>query len=268
VVIKPDEVAALEWMGSFKRILEPGWHPLWLGSSIRRRTTRMVQNSFKTETKTKDNVFVNFEIAVQQSVMKGQEYQAIYKLDDPAQQIRSFVEDVVRAHAPLQTLDELFESKTELANSVRDRLTENMTRYGYQIHQVLVTEIEPDGQVKAAMNQINAQRRMRQAATEKAEAEKVVLVKAAEAESESKFLQGQGVARSREAIVSGLKEAVLGKNHEGQLGPKAVTELLLLTQYLDTLEKVAAGPAKVVFVPSDTSTSSFREAVMEGSAAS
>eukprot|EP00928_Gymnodinium_smaydae_P016921 TRINITY_DN1641_c0_g1_i1.p1 TRINITY_DN1641_c0_g1~~TRINITY_DN1641_c0_g1_i1.p1 ORF type:complete len:325 (-),score=38.49 TRINITY_DN1641_c0_g1_i1:132-995(-) len=246
-VVRPDELAALEWMGGFRKILSPGLHFMPPGSSIRKIKTRVTENRTVTETKTKDNVFVQVHIAVQQEVHREYAYEAIYKLSDPRVQIESFVSDVVRSHVPTKTVDELFQAKDEIAQGVRERLTEAMASYGYLIHQVLVTDISPDKKVKAAMNQINANRRLRLAAEEKAEADKIILVKQAEAEAESKFLQGQGTARCRSAIVEGLKEAVVGDS-KTSLKPEEVTELLLLTQYLDTVEKVSQGASSTLYL--------------------
>jgi len=201
-----------------------------------------------TETKTKDNVFVRVVVAVQVEVVPEKAYEAIYRLTNPATQIDSYVSDVVRGQVPTMKLDDLFESKDEIAAAVKERLSKSMGEYGYLIHQALVTDLRPDDKVRHAMNEIDANRRLRMAATEKAEAEKVLKVKAAEADAESKFLQGQGVARQRTAIVEGLKHAVGGDQGQ-EMNPKTVQELLLITQYFDTLERLAQGNATTVFMP-------------------
>lgn len=250
VIVKPDELGALEFMGKFQRILKPGLQILFPGYAVRKISSRVVQNTCITETKTKDNVFVRIHIAVQQEVLPEKAFEAFYRLTNPQNQIDSFVSDVVRSHAPNETLDDLFAEKEKIAQDVKARLSEAMAAYGYLIHEVLVVDIAPDETVKRAMNEINAASRLRQAAQNNAEADKVVLVKAAEAEAESKFLAGQGTARSRAAIVEGLREAVCNKDRGEELSSKDVTQLLLMTQYLDTLEKISAGPAKTVFIPS------------------
>merc|ERR1712166_1713241 len=154
---------------------------------------------------------------------------------------------VVRGKVPTLKLDALFESKDDVAQAVKERLSKSMGEYGFLIHQVLITDLRPDDKVRNAMNEIDASRRLRVAAGEKAEADKVLKVKAAEADAESKFLQGQGVARQRTAIVEGLKHAVGGSG--GEMDSKTVQELLLITQYFDTLEKLANGNATTVFMP-------------------
>jgi regulator of protease activity HflC (stomatin/prohibitin superfamily) len=199
-----------------------------------------------TETKTKDNVFVRVVVAVQVEPVPDKAYEAIYRLTDPGRQIDSYVSDVVRGQVPGLKLDDLFESKDDIAGAVKERLSKSMGEYGFSIIQCLVTDLRPDDKVRHAMNEIDANRRLRVAASEKAEAEKVLKVKAAEADAESKFLQGQGVARQRTAIVEGLKHAVAGDN---PMDPKTVQELLLITQYFDCLEQLSTGTATTVFMP-------------------
>jgi regulator of protease activity HflC (stomatin/prohibitin superfamily) len=167
---------------------------------------------------------------------------------------------------------QVFASKEEIALHVKQELEQNMKEFGYFIHNALVIDIDPDNKVKYAMNEINAAQRLRRAAMEKAEADKILLVKAAEAEAESKFLQGQGIAKQRAAIVDGLKASLQTGNGDDHLSSTKVTELLLITQYFDTLEKMANGKSNTVFMPhsignvGDTA-SQIRQGILEGSAA-
>ena len=201
------------------------------------------------ESKTKDSVFVNLQVAVQYEVIRDRIYQAYYLLQNPHVQISAYVFDIVRATVPSLLLDEVFESKEEIAFQVKQALLKTMSEFGVRIHQCLVTDISPDAKVKFAMNEINASRRLRQAAAEKAEAEKLLIVKQAEAEAESMFLQGQGIARQRKAIMDGLKDSVevFKESVQGSTA-KDVLELVLITQYFDTLRGVSEGKdVKAVF---------------------
>ncbi|CAM9601716.1 unnamed protein product, partial [Sphacelaria rigidula] len=157
---------------------------------------------------TKDNVFVTAVVSVQYQAVETKIYDAYYRLTDPKAQIRSYVYDVVRSTLPKLDLDQAFDSKDDIAVNVKNQLETVMMEYGYQILQTLVTDLDPDRRVKEAMNEINASKRMREAATNKAEADKIMQVKAAEAEAESKYLSGVGVSRQRKAIVDGLRESV------------------------------------------------------------
>jgi regulator of protease activity HflC (stomatin/prohibitin superfamily) len=251
ICVKPDELAAIERCGAFQGIRTSGCHCIGcdVGGAImqsRKISTRVQEYNIICETKTKDNVFVKVVVAVQVEVVPDKAYEAIYRLTNPATQIDSYVSDVIRGQVPGMKLDDLFESKDEIAQAVRERLSKSMGEYGYTIHQALVTDLRPDDKVRHAMNEIDANRRLRVASAEKAEADKVLKVKAAEADAESKFLQGQGVARQRTAIVEGLKHAVAGNT---EMEPKTVQELLLITQYFDTLERLANGQSTTVFMP-------------------
>lgn len=202
---------------------------------------RVQQLDVEVETKTLDNVFVKALVAVQFHVLEDKIYQAFYKLDDPASQIRSFVFDVVRARVPAMKLDDVFEKKDEIADAVKTELREVMEDFGYGIVKALVTDIDPDHKVKDAMNEINAAQRLRVAANEKGEADKILKVKAAQAEAESKALSGKGIADQRRAIIDGLRESVdeFQKSVPGA-SPQDVMNIVLMTQYFDTLKELGA----------------------------
>lgn len=212
---------------------------------------RVQQLDVRCETKTKDNVFVTLVISVQYQVQKESVYDAFYKLTNPTQQISSYIYDVVRASVPKLNLDDVFESKEEIAGGIKAELTKSMGTYGFLIIHALVTDIEPAAQVKAAMNEINAARRMRVAALEKAEAHKVTMVKSAEAEAEAKYLSGQGMARQRQAIVAGLRDSVKDfSSNITDINSKDVMELMLITQYFDMLRDVgSSNKSSTLFLP-------------------
>ena len=243
VCIRTQEVGVVEDLGQFKGLYDPGLHCLcWpLQSVVARLSLRMQQLDVICETKTKDNVFVQVAVAVQYRVLLGNAYDAYYRLSDPRSQIQSYVFDVVRSTVPKMELDEAFASKADIAEAVLEQLKDVMANYGYEIKNCLVTDLSPDYKVKASMNEINASRRLKEAASHKAEADKVKQVKNAEAEAEARYLSGLGVARQRKAIVQGLQESVgeFSDDVEGAT-PKDVMDILLLSQYFDTLSAVGA----------------------------
>jgi len=233
--------AVVERFGKFVRIAGPGLNVKLpfiesVSDEVNLRTQQLV---VECETKTKDNVFVKIDVAVQYRVPVEKVYDAAYKLDDPEEQIESYVLNAVRAHVPKSTLDEVFEQKEELADAVKAALQEAMDGYGYAIVNALVSDIVPDEKVKAAMNEINAAQRLRVAANEKGEAEKTLAVKAAEAESESKRLQGEGTANQRKAIALGIEQSLETLKRAG-VNPHEATVMMLMTQYLDMLHAVGA----------------------------
>jgi regulator of protease activity HflC (stomatin/prohibitin superfamily) len=216
---------------------------------------RIQQLDVMCETKTKDNVFVQVAVAVQFRVLVDSAYDAYYRLTDPRNQIQSYVFDVVRSTVPKMELDEAFASKAQVALAVLEQLKDVMKDYGYEIKNCLVTDLSPDHKVKASMNEINASRRLKEAAAHKAEADKVRQVKAAEADAEARYLSGLGVARQRKAIVQGLQESVgaFADEVEGAT-PKDVMDILLLSQYFDTLSSVGANSMILEHDPATVAT--------------
>lgn len=233
---------------------------------------RIQQLDVSVETKTRDNVFVNIVVSVQYQVLKENVYDAFYKLTDSTSQIRSYVFDVVRSTVPKMNLDDVFTSKEEIAMDIKNELTKSMGSFGFAIVQTLVTDIEPARKVKDAMNEINAATRLRAAAVEKAEAEKITVVKAAEAEAEAKFLAGQGIARQRQAIVAGLRESVVEFSSQvSNINNQEILSMMLMTQYFDTLKDVGTSAHNgTIFLPHQPGTigdiaSQIRDGMLQAS---
>lgn len=247
-------VAVKEHFGKFDKVLEPGCHclPWCLGYGLAGKLSlRVNQLDVRCETKTKDNVFVTVVASVQYRALSDKVADAFYKLSNTKQQIQAYVFDVIRASVPKLLLDDVFLQKNDIARGVEDELSKAMSGYGFEIVQTLIVDIEPDQHVKRSMNEINAASRMRVAANEKAEAEKILQIKRAEGEAESKYLSGLGIARQRQAIVDGLRDSVLGfaENVPGT-SPKEVMDMVLLTQYFDTMKEIgASSKSNAVFLP-------------------
>jgi regulator of protease activity HflC (stomatin/prohibitin superfamily) len=235
------EVAVVTRFSRFLRIAQPGlnWKVPFFDTVAGNVSLRVNQISLTMETKTKDNVFVTIPISVQNRVRPEKVYDAFYKLSDPTAQIKSYVEQVILGHVPGMTLDEVFASQSSIAAAVKLELDADMATFGFEIVNVLVTDIVPDAKVKSAMNDINAAQREQVAANARGEAEKILVVKKAEAEAESKALQGQGIANQRKAIIEGLQTSVeqFQKTVEGA-SAKEVMQLVLVTQYFDTLKSI------------------------------
>ena len=239
--VRTAEVAIITRFGKFLRTAEPGlnWKSPFFDSVAGTVSLRVNQLPLTMETKTKDNVFVTIPISVQNRVRPERVYDAYYKLSDPEAQIKSYVEQVILGHVPGMTLDEVFASQSSIAATVKQELDADMAGFGYEIVNVLVTDIVPDAKVKSAMNDINAAQREQVAANARGEAEKILVVKKAEAEAESKALQGQGIANQRKAIIEGLQVSIeqFQKVVEGA-SAREVMQLVMVTQYFDTLKSI------------------------------
>lgn len=237
------QAVVLQRFGKFLRVANAGLNfKLPIFDTITARINLRVQQlDMEIETKTKDNVFVRIPVSIQYHVMPDKVYEAFYKLNDPSQQIQSFVFNVILGHVPKMNLDEAFLQQADIAMAVKSELDAIMADFGYNITKALVTDIKPDDKVKAAMNDINAAQREQVAANARGEAEKILKVKQAEADAQSKALQGQGIANQRKAIISGLQESVeLFQKSVPGATPTDVLTLVMMTQYLDTLKEIGA----------------------------
>jgi regulator of protease activity HflC (stomatin/prohibitin superfamily) len=238
-IVKQQTSGIVERLGKFQSVRSSGLQlkiPI-IDSVVGRINLKVQQLDVLVETKTKDDVFVRLKVSVQYQVMKTAVYDAFYKLESPRDQITSYVFDVVRAEVPKMKLDEVFERKDDIAIAVKGELNEAMIEYGYDIIKTLVTDIDPDEQVKAAMNRINASEREKVAAEFEAEAERIKIVAKARAEAESKRLQGQGIADQRREIARGLEESVDVLNNVG-INSQEASALIVVTQHYDTLQSI------------------------------
>ncbi|KAG4087084.1 band 7 family-domain-containing protein [Neocallimastix lanati (nom. inval.)] len=251
--VKQQNCAIIERFGKYHRIAKSGLHfkiPI-VDRISTKLSLKIKQLNVSVETKTKDNVFVNLVVAVQYRVLADKVYEACYMLQDPEQQIKAFVFDLVRAQVPLLDLDDVFSKKDDIAIAVKNELEGQMAEFGYGIIKALVTDVNPDANVKAAMNEINTAQRLRIAATEKGETEKIMKVKQAEAEADAAILQGKGIAGQRQAIIEGLSDSVeeFVKQIPGT-DPARVMDMVMMIQYIDTLKEIGGNSkSNVVFVP-------------------
>jgi regulator of protease activity HflC (stomatin/prohibitin superfamily) len=275
--VETSQVAIVQRLGKFARVAGPGlnWKTPFIENVVRRISLKVQQFDVQVETKTQDNVFVQIPVSIQYKVIPESVEAAFYKLSDPVKQIESMVYNVVLGHVPKMKLDDTFLNQADIAKDLRDSLDASMHEYGYTIVKVLISDIVPDPKVKAAMNDINAAAREREATVSRAETNKMLAVKQAEAEAESKRLQGEGIANQRKAIIAGLKESVedFAKAVAGAT-PHDVMHLVLITQYFDTLKEIAANDrTNTVLVPHSPNTlndlfNQFRDTIVTGNALS
>ena len=238
-IVKQQTSAIVERFGKFLFIRKSGLHikiPL-IDRIAGRISLKILQLDVIVETKTKDDVFVKLKVSVQYKVIEDKVYDAFYKLESPQDQITSYVFDVIRAEVPKMKLDDVFENKDDVANAVKRELNDAMKNYGYDIIKALVTDIDPDSQVKEAMNRINAAEREKVAAQYEGDAARILIVEKAKAEAESKRLQGQGIADQRREIARGLEESVDVLNNVG-INSQEASALIVVTQHYDTLQSI------------------------------
>ncbi|MGV6861277.1 MAG: SPFH domain-containing protein [Putridiphycobacter sp.] len=271
VLVKEKTYVVIQRLGKFKKMMAPGLGFIipFVDSKAGVINMRVQQLDVDVETKTHDDVFVHLRVSVQFQVMADKLWDAFYQLDNARHQIASYIFDDVRAEVPKMELDDVFAKKEDIAVAVRQNLSDSMDDYGYSIIKALITDIDPDAHVKESMNRINAAKRNKEATMEEAEAGKIRVVKAAEADAESKRLSGEGIAQQRLEIVRGFKESV----EDFQKSLKSITheevmQFVLLTQYFDTLNNIGAnGKNTTMLMPhSPGAMADFQQQIVAGTA--
>ncbi|WP_341658985.1 SPFH domain-containing protein [Blattabacterium cuenoti] len=257
-IVNQETAAILERMGKFHSIRYAGLNfkiPI-MDNIIGKLTLKIQQLDVLVDTKTKDNVFVKVKVSVQFKVIKDKVYEAFYKLDNSHAQITSYIFDVVRAEVPKMRLDDVFERKDHIALAVKGELEGSMLNYGYSIIKALVTDLDPDEQVKLAMNRINTAEREKVAAEYQAEADRIKIVAKAKAEAESKKLQGKGTADQRREIARGILESVEVLNNIG-INSQEASALIVVTQHYDTLQSMGeSGNTNLILLPNSPGSAS------------
>jgi len=256
--VKQQTATIIERLGKFTSIRHPGlqFKIPFIDRIAGKITLKIQQLDVMVETKTMDDVFVGLKVSVQFVILKDSIFEAFYKLENPSDQITSYIFDTVRAEVPKLKLDDVFVRKDDIAIAIKRELSEAMNSYGYGIIKALVTDIDPDHEVKNAMNRINAAERTKVAAEFEAEAEKIRIVAKAKAEAQSKALQGQGIADQRRNIAKGLEDSVEILNNTG-IAPQEASALIVITQHYDTLQAVGEKTnSNMILMPNSPSAAS------------
>ena len=251
--VQQQTTAVVERFGKFIGVRQAGLQfKIPLIDKISGRVSLKIQQlDVLVETKTKDDVFVQMKISVQFQILRDKVHDAFYKLQNPSDQITAYIFDVVRAEVPKMRLDDVFEKKDDIAIAIQRELKEAMLNYGYDIVKALVTDIDPDEQVKAAMNRINAAEREKIAAQFEGDAQRIAIVEKAKGEAESKRLQGQGIADQRREIARGLEESVDTLNKAG-INSQEASALIVITQHYDTLQSIGSdSKSNLILLPNN-----------------
>ena len=256
--VKQQTTALVERFGKFLSIRQSGLQfkiPL-IDKIAGRVSLKIQQLDVMVETKTKDDVFVQMKISVQFQILREKVYDAFYKLQNPHDQITAYIFDTVRAEVPKMKLDDVFEKKDDIAIAIQRELKQAMLDYGYDIVKALVTDIDPDKQVKSAMNRINAAEREKLAAQFEGDAQRILIVERAKAEAESKRLQGKGIADQRREIARGLEESVDVLNKAG-INSQEASALIVITQHYDTLQSIGSeSNSNLILLPNNPTAAS------------
>lgn len=269
IIVTEQTAYVIERLGKFNKVAHSGFTVIipFIDRKAAVINLRVQQLDVTVETKTLDNVFVNLQVSVQFKVGRDQVKEAYYSMDNPRNQISSYIFDDVRAEVPRLDLDDVFAKKEDIAFAVQKNIHESMDEYGYHIIKALITDIDPDHKVKDAMNRINAAKRDREAALEEGEAKKIKIIKEAEAEAESKRLAGEGIARQRLEIVRGFKESVEDfKKTVESVTHEEIMQFVLMTQYFDTIKDIGANSknSSILMPYSPGALKDFQQQIIDG----
>ncbi|MDH5599321.1 MAG: SPFH domain-containing protein [Cyclobacteriaceae bacterium] len=257
-IVKQQTAVIIERFGKFNSVRHAGLGVMipFVDRISGTVSLKIRQLDVRVETKTNDDVFLILNVSVQYQILVNAIFSAFYKLSNSTDQITSYIFDTVRAQVPTMKLDDVFEKKDDIALAIKNELEASMREYGYKIVKALVTDIDPDKEVKLAMNRINASERLKVAAEFEAEADRIKIVAKARAEAESKKLQGQGIADQRREIARGLEESVEMLNQVG-INPQEASSLIVITQHYDTLQSMGENAnSNVILLPNSPSTAS------------
>ena len=256
--VKQQTAAVIQRLGKFHSVRQSGLQfKIPVFDTIAGRINLKIQQlDVNVETKTKDDVFVRLKVSVQFRVLRDSIYSAFYELENPLEQINAYIFDIVRAEVPKMRLDDVFIRKDDIALAVKEELEAAMNTYGYSIVKALVTDIDPDAEVKIAMNHINAAERQKTATEFEAEADRIRIVAKAKAEAESKRLQGQGIADQRREIARGLEESVEVLNKVG-INSQEASALIVVTQHYDTMQSMGENSnSNLILLPNNPTAGS------------
>lgn len=241
-IITPQKTSrVIERLGKFNRLATAGFSfkiPFveYIAGEINLRIREL---SEEIEAKSKDNAFVKIPVKVQFQVLEVKAKESFYELSEPEQQISSYIVNVVRSTATTMTMEDIFQNKNVFEKDVETELNERFNSFGYQIVNVLVDNPLPSEEVMRSFNKVIASLREREAAQNEADAEKIRRIGKAQAESQSKKLQGEGMAAMRKAIAEGAKEATASlKEAMPELNDKEIAEFLLGITRLDAMTTV------------------------------
>ena len=248
--IHTSNTGILTTFGKYTKTLSPGLNMyIPVIQQIHTISNKLKENTFTFEIKTKDNVFANLIISIQYKVKDENTQKAFYQMENPVEQMSSYIENIIRTTTPKMTLDELFESQTEISQNVMDNVATKMEQYGLTIENTLVKNIDPDEKVKNSMNKINSAQRLKEAAKEEAEAEYIKKVREAEADKDRKKLQGEGISAKRKAILDGYKDSICDMSKILDITPSDAFKFAAITQHLDTLEIIGKSQnTKTIFI--------------------
>ena len=261
VIVKPNTVRSKEVFGKFTWILRQ-WFNLvvpFITTTIRQDLYRK-NFSVEVEWVTHDNVtayvWLNVIYFVKDDWDTSREwniYKSIYSIDDPRTMMRAAIDEQLRAMMVSFTHKNIFAKREEIGLSIEERLRSKLKEFWYIVDSIQVRDVKLDSTVMHAMNKVVETEKFKEAAMNEAEAKKIMQVKEAEAEMESKILLWQGMAGQRLKIAEWFKESInMIKWADKSLNAKSILDFLLDSSRIETLWNIGKDwNSKLIYLNED-----------------
>lgn len=251
VIVQQQSVRMVETFGRFSSVRQAGLSfklPWPIQTVTRPLSLKVHEIAQDVSVKSIDNAFVVVPIRVQFAVAPAEAFSAFYKLSDPSEQIKSYIVNQVRATASGLTFNELFQSRDVFEADVRQTLEAQMREYGFVISNVLVDDPQPSSELRTAFDRVLASERLKEAAANEGEAEKILRVKQAEAEKAAMELKAQAFANFRTTVAEGNAEALKVFVKDIPIAPETVLRFFAEINQMEAIRDAAASGGRTVVV--------------------
>lgn len=257
-VVGQNTVLVIEFLGRFSRVMTAGLNfKIPILERIAEKITLRQQNFalhgfYPSKDKVIVDISTNLIYAVSPESESIKKYS--YSLSNRSDSIGAIIENSLRTYIAKETHEGILEKKEELAMHIRTDVEKQFSDWGMSIYSFQITGVSFPETITRAMSEVVASEQLKKAAENKGEATKIQAVKEAEAQKETKRLQGEGIALERKAIAEGLKSSIQIVEGAGatKQSTSEIMSILILTQYLDTLKGIGAGSnSKVIFMDSN-----------------
>ncbi len=252
-VVKQQTAYTVETFGKFSRVIYPGINiviPL-VENTARKINLSTMNLDFSILAITFDKVNISIDCTLIYKVIYQKVYQATYSLENPTASIKALVENTIRAFVATQTHEQTIQSRDEMTNFLMTHLTQKLEAFGFAIDSFQVRDIILPREITEAMSRVISSKRNQEAAFNEAQGKYILAVKEAEAQKETRRLQGEGLAAERDAIINGLSKSIHDMQQATGASATAVMNIVLMNQYIDMMRTISndkSGNTKTVFI--------------------
>jgi regulator of protease activity HflC (stomatin/prohibitin superfamily) len=255
-IVRPYQKGLVEVLGSFKGLLDPGFH---LVIPMITRVTFMdlrlqTMDVARQEVITKDNSPTNVDAVIYIKVVDP--YKAYYEVQNYRQATIFLAQTTLRSVIGEMELDEVLYNREVINAKLRDILDTATDAWGVKVDAVEIREVDPVGPVKAAMEEQTSAERERRAAILRADGQKRAAILVAEGDKRSRILQAEGVRQSKVLEAEGQRLAIIleGQGEAQKLrilamGAAPLDQKALTVLSIDAVKSLGDGQATKIIFP-------------------